>query len=165
MIQGLTYLSNWIDSETESKLLKKIEEGTWENSLKRKVQQFGPVYNYSSRKLDSSCKEIPVWMKEILYPGLKILFDKEPNQIIINEYEIGQGITKHVDAQVFGPTIASLSLVNDTNIFFGQNKNSEKRYILERRSLIIMSSQARYDWHHYIPPVTQKRISITFRTT
>lgn len=162
---GLTYIQNWIDSDTELKLLEKIQEGTWENSLQRRVQQFGPMYNYSNRKLNPANQDIPAWLKEMLYPGLRSYFTSDPNQIIVNEYERGQGITKHVDAPVFGPVIASLSLLSDTNMTFGQYRGDEHKLLLQRRSLVVMQNEARSKWYHYIAPVSEKRISITFRTT
>lgn len=165
LLPGLTYIQNWIDPDTELKLLEKIQEGSWENSLQRRVQQFGPMYNYSNRKLNPAKQDIPVWLKEMLYPGLRSYFKSDPNQIIINEYERGQGITKHVDAPVFGPVIASLSLLSDTNMTFGQYRGDEHKLPLQRRSLVIMQDEARSKWYHYIAPVSEKRISITFRTT
>ena len=163
-ISGLKYIFDWIDTDTESKLLDKIQQGVWENSLQRRVQQFGPVYNYSNRKLNPTLQEIPSWLKE-LYPKLHSFFKDDPNQIIINEYERGQGITKHVDAPVFGPVIASLSLLSDTHITFGQYRGDEHKLLLQRRSLVVMQDEARSKWYHYIAPVSEKRISITFRTT
>lgn len=164
MIPGLTYVPNWIDEDTEKKLLEKIEAGVWETTLQRRVQQFGPMYNYSNRKLKPALQEIPSWIKDELYSGLSKWFEKEPDQIIINEYKRGQGITKHVDAVVFGPTIASLSLLNNTDMTFGQYHGSEIKKTLERRSLVVLSGEARRDWYHYIAPVSERRISITFRT-
>jgi alkylated DNA repair dioxygenase AlkB len=164
MIHGLTYVDDWIDASTESQLLASIENGVWESSLQRRVQQFGPKYNYTTRKLNStSPKTIPDWIKT-LFPNLLSWFECEPNQIIINEYKHGQGITKHVDAPAFGPTIASLSLLSDTHMTFGQYRGNEHKQLLQRRSLIVMTGEARSQWYHYIAPVAEKRISITFRT-
>lgn len=164
-ILGLKYLPNWIDETTETLLLDNIQQGFWESSLQRRVQQFGPVYNYTTRKLDlQSQQEIPQWLKKSLYSNLITFFDEEPNQIIINEYQPGQNITKHIDAAVFGPVIASLSLLGNTNMTFGQYRDSEIKHLLERRSLLVLSDEARNKWYHYIAPVTQQRISITFRT-
>lgn len=160
-ISGLIYRPNWIDAEAEEFLLQKIQEGNWESSLQRRVQQFGPKYNYTTRKVDAACLDIPDWIKSL---NLSDWFEKEPEQIIVNEYEIGQGITKHVDAKVFGPVIASLSLLSDTYLTMGQYRSDEIKIPLERRSLVIMTGKARSDWYHYIAPVKEKRISITFRT-
>jgi alkylated DNA repair dioxygenase AlkB len=168
MIKGLNYYPDFLSLDEESEILSKIEEGTWQSVLKRRVQQYGPIYNYSTRTLNNKLEEVPKWICDLIYPKLMKLgkFFIPPNQIIINEYKIGQGITKHTDASVFGPTIASLSLLSDTNIIFGQNRNQDKNIskILERRSLIILTDEARANWHHHIPPVKEKRISITFRT-
>ncbi len=162
-IPGLIYEPNWISSETEELLLQKIQEGNWESSLQRRVQQFGPRYNYTTRQLNTSIMDVPDWIKPLCLK-LSKWFNPEPAQIIINEYETGQGITKHVDAKVFGPTIASLSLLSDTYLTMGQHRDDEIKIPLEKRSLVIMTGKARSDWYHYIAPVKEKRISITFRT-
>lgn len=162
LIPGLYYLPDWISSTMEEDLLSNIEVGIWENSLKRRVQQFGPRYRYQDGKLDSSLREIPEWIRKF-FPDLKTWFDRPPGQIIINEYLPGQGITKHKDAAVFGPTIASLSLLNDAQMLL-INGNSAQELLLKRRSLLILSGEARSAWQHCIPPVENKRISITFRT-
>lgn len=163
MIPGFTYLPDWINEETEQDLLTHINEEVWETSLKRRVQQFGPIYNYSNRKLKPTEREIPSWLKEKLFPGLIEFFKEEPAQIIVNEYETGQGISKHLDASVFGPTIASLSLLGDTLMVLGHS-HIEHKVDLKRRSLVVLTDEARSRWYHCIPPVKEKRISITFRT-
>lgn len=162
---GLFYYPKWIDEQTENFLLNKINDGEWESSLQRRVQQFGAKYNYKDRQLDDTpTKEIPNWLKDSLFPYLCEVFTSPPSQIIINEYERGQGITKHIDAPVFGPVIASLSLLSDTEMTVGRYNNESFNIPLQRRSLLVLSGDARLRWYHCIPKVKEKRISITFRT-
>lgn len=164
-VSGLFYYPEWIDEQTENFLLNKINDGEWESSLQRRVQQFGAKYNYKDRRLDDALiKEIPNWLKESLFTRLDEVFSCIPSQIIINEYEKGQGITKHIDAPVFGPVIASLSLLSDTEMTVGQYNNGSFKIPLQRRSLLVLSGDARLRWYHCIPKVKEKRISITFRT-
>lgn len=163
LIPGIIYIPDWIDDLTENNLLTKIQTGIWEDSLKRQVQQFGSKYNYTNRKITPSDQAIPAWIYT-LYPKLMKFFIEAPDQIIINKYEKGENISKHVDANVFGPTVASLSLLSDTEMTFGQHSGDEIKYPLRRKSLIIMTGEARTQWYHYIAPVKEKRVSITFRT-
>lgn len=167
MIPGLKYLEKWLSSEEETELLAHINNSEWETSLKRRVQQYGPVYNYTTKKLNKApWKEIPSWIKDVFYSRLMDInyFDEEPAQLIINEYEPGQGITRHIDSPIFGDTIASLSLLSDATMDIGQYEKEEISFILARRSLMVFRGEARYNWYHCIPPVSEKRISITFRT-
>ena len=41
------------------------------------------------------------------------LFDRVPEQCIVNEYVGSQGIAEHTDHPGFGPAIATVSLVSD----------------------------------------------------
>lgn len=165
MLPGLIIHNNYITEEVEQELLDNINVGEWGRSLKRRVQQFGPIYNYTNRKLVKAEMEIPSWLSDRCFLKMMVYFEDEPNQVIVNEYESGQGISKHIDADVFGPTIASLSLMSDTDMVLGQYRGEEKTIKIERRSLLVLSGEARFNWYHYIPKVTEKRVSITFRTT
>lgn len=153
MISGLEYIPNFIDDEQAAKYISSIESGNWQHSLKRRVQQYGPIYNYTTKKLDATIESIPEWLN-----------DDKWNQIIINEYLPGQGISKHIDSPLFGPVVASLSLLSDTIMKLGKYNEEEKEILLEKNSLLILSGEARKDWWHMIPNVKEKRYSITFRT-
>lgn len=73
-----------------------------------------------------------------------------PNQCIVNEYYIDQGISPHVDANMFGPTIMGLSIGDHANMIF---TNGDKKFIafLPRRSLVVLQDEARTLWKHSIP--------------
>lgn len=164
-VPGLSYYPEWIDEQVENFLLAKINDGEWESSLQRRVQQFGAKYNYKDRQIDCiQVQQIPNWLKNSLFTHLNEVFSSTPAQIIINEYEIGQGITKHIDAPVFGSVIASLSLLSDTEMTIGQYHGESFKIPLHRRSLLVLSGDARSKWYHSISNVKEKRISITFRT-
>lgn len=166
MIPGLQYIPNFINDSTAEHLLEHIEHEPWMNSLARQVQHYGPIYDYPTRSLKPAIFDIPSWLKDILYDKVMAfkLFSKEPDQIIINEYMPGQGITKHVDAKVFGPTIASLSLLSNAPMKFGQNKEKTQSLLLEKNSIVVLTGDARSKWFHYVPKVQERRVSITLRT-
>src|SRR6185295_19353893 len=97
--------------------------------------------------------------------------------VIVNEYEPGQGISRHVDCvPCFGDTIASLSLNSTCMMELEQPKTSRKGSImLAPCSLLVLTGEARYDWMHSIPArkedehnfqkyPRQRRVSLTFRT-
>lgn len=81
------------------------------------------------------------------------IFPAVPDQVIVNEYEPGQGISAHIDCvPCFDGTIASLSLGSSCVMEFLNARTRGKREILlDERSLIVLSGEARYDWTHAIP--------------
>lgn len=101
-----------------------------------------------------------------------------PNQLIVNEYQPGQGISEHIDAiEIFGDTIVMISLGSSCIMDFTLEENKKKRkesIFLERRSLLMIQKEARYKWKHSIskrkndlwdnfPYKRDRRISLTFR--
>jgi len=99
----------------------------------------------------------------------------DADQCIINHYNPGEGISYHIDnTQHFDDAIYVLSLMSPIVMCF-KHGSQEKTKVLEPRSLMVMSGEARYHWSHAIPArksdiINGKlvkrgiRISITFRT-
>ncbi|KAJ1500025.1 hypothetical protein HMI55_004098 [Coelomomyces lativittatus] len=101
------------------------------------------------------------------------------DQVIVNEYLADQGIMPHVDApKLFGRVIVSLSLLSDCVMSFTFVKEPFQSYMvhLPKRSLLIMSEDARYLFKHGISKeITQslsigktihrapRRVSLTYR--
>ncbi len=172
-IPGLTYISSYISSEYEEKLLKLIDTQEWNADLKRRTQHYGYKYDYTARSIDSSyyLGEMPYWIEE-LCGKLKEdgIFIEKPDQVIINEYLPGQGIASHIDCvPCFGDVICSLSLAFGCVMSF-TNGNYEKSIYLEPHSLLILKDDSRYKWKHGIAArksdngvKRRRRISLTFR--
>ena len=110
---GVTYAAAFLTGSESDDLLSQIDARPWMNDLKRRVQHYGWRYDYSSRVVTEEMKTEPL-------PGfiLKIArelkvrgwFASMPDQVIVNEYEPGQGIAPHIDRDCFGPSVATLSL-------------------------------------------------------
>jgi len=176
MIIGLRYIPNFITDLQHDFIVKEIDEQPWSNELKRRVQHYGYKYDYTRKMINESMKveSLRNWMK--LYGRSfvnKEIFQSAPDQVIVNEYQPGQGIAKHIDCQpCFGETIASLSLLSSCVIeFMSRDKKSKLELVLEPKSLLILEKQARHNWFHGIPArlmdgeVTRgRRVSVTFRT-
>ncbi len=181
-INGLDYIENWINIDEENKLISDIDKMPWENYLKRRVQQYGYIYDYRSAKLfagsnknDNYIGELPEFLKEI---GKRLvnenIFIKEPEQVIINEYLPGQGINHHVDClPCFKDIIVSLSLGSSCVMDF-RKKTEVVHKKLAQRSLLIITGESRYEWSHGIKANSSdlidgvwmnrnRRISLTFR--
>jgi alkylated DNA repair dioxygenase AlkB len=179
MIEGLTYLPNFIDSNQQKELLNSINSENWLTDIKRRVQHYGYKYDYKARAINYSMflGELPPWAS----PVAKKLFhnkfiDVIPDQLIVNEYEPGQGIANHVDCEpCFGDTIISISLGSYCIMDLINLKTKEKiEYLLEPGSLIALTGEARYGWTHGIASrkvdvydgikIDRKlRVSMTFR--
>lgn len=164
-MNGFRLLKNIITEEEEQMLLEHIHSGEWLDLYARRVQHFGLLYSYRTRGLkrlydeDDPSKGIPKWITPPC-----ILSEMKPEQIIVNEYKDGQGISKHIDAPCFGPKIMSLSLASDTVMTFTGGM-SDIDIILPRRSLLILEGPYRYRISHEIKSHKgDTRYSITYRT-
>jgi alkylated DNA repair dioxygenase AlkB len=165
-MEGLIYIPDLLVQKTVDQVLSHIEAAPWQSSLTRRVQQYGPVYNYSTKKLDEPVAEIPEWLQELVIKPIKLLnvFHKLPDQVIINEYMPGQGISRHIDSPLFGPVVGSISLLSDSPMIFGRYGGSEHPVQLAKNSIALLTGAARSDWYHMIPSVKDRRVSITLRT-
>jgi len=160
-------------------LLRAISEEPWLGDLKRRVQHYGYRYDYKARKIDSSMKigEVPAWTA-FLTDKFRSQghFIELPDQLIVNEYEPGQGIAKHVDCQsCFTDTILSLSLGSSCVMTFTHLSSQQVVPVfLEPQSLVIRRGESRYEWQHSIAGRKSdthegksyprgKRVSLTFR--
>lgn len=170
-ISGLTYIPSFITEEQEQFLISQIDQKPWLLDLKRRVQHYGYKYDYKARKIDEKMKigAVPNWLlsKEIF--NHSVFEENNFDQVIINEYQQGQGISAHVDCiPCFTNVICSVSLLSPCEMVFENVNTKEKQsIILTPRSLLIMKNEARYDWTHCIPArksnVKERRVSITFR--
>ena len=88
------------------------------------------------------------------------------NQMIVNRYSPGQGISAHVDLAVFGDVVASVSLESAAMMDFSPKGGGEGKVSvrLEPGDLLVLSGQARWDWLHGISACPYQRTSISLRT-
>jgi alkylated DNA repair dioxygenase AlkB len=179
-IKGLRYVRNFITKQEHDYLLQQIDASVWLDDLKRRVQHYGYKYDYKRRNIDLSMKigELPSWALQVankMYA--EGLINYLPDQVIINEYQVGQGISPHIDCEpCFEDTIISLSLGSTCVMDFvhKDDKDQKLHKLLEPCSLIILQDEVRYNWFHGIKPnktdnyngrkiVRQRRVSLTFR--
>lgn len=177
---GGLLISEFVSSEREEELLEWVDRQHWRDDLRRRVQHYGWLYDYRARQVspDAYLGPLPLPLKaECDLLSASKLFAEQPSQIIVNEYEPGQGIAPHIDCvPCFGPVIASLSLGSPCEIVFGKNANGEKTScLLEPRSLLVLAGPARFEWTHAIPArksdlvggirtPRKRRVSLTYRT-
>jgi alkylated DNA repair dioxygenase AlkB len=168
-MQGLTYIRDFITEKEESDLITFINSMEWNNDLSRKTQHYGYKYNYNLKNTLEKTVSIPNEFTFILNT-LKHKFNKEFNQLIINHYEPGQGISPHIDnIKLFDNTVVSISMGSNCIMKFTK-KDTTQEILLERCSLVALQGDARYKWKHSIPSrksdnkeMRCERISLTFR--
>jgi alkylated DNA repair dioxygenase AlkB len=177
---GARVVPDYLTVEQETALLAEIDARPWLTDLKRRVQHYGYRYDYRSKGVDVSRRlgGLPDWAA-VLAARLQAdgLIEAVPDQLIVNEYEPGQGIARHVDhVRNFGPTVVSLSLGSGCEMEFGHPESGETRSVyLAPRGAVVLSGPARYEWTHAIakrkadvvdgkPVPRARRVSMTFRT-
>lgn len=179
-ISGLCYIADYVAPSEASALMAQIDAQEWNTDLRRRVQHYGYRYDYQARAItaESSLGALPLWLDQWAQRlTMEGFFETRPGQVIVNDYQPGQGIAPHIDCiPCFGRTIASLSLGSDCVMQFSNPETGDREeIILEERSLIILSGEARYGWTHGIPARKSdivngvrkgrgRRISLTFRT-
>lgn len=178
-IDGLKLIPGFISVEEEKKLLKAIDAEVWLDDLQRKVQHYGYKYDYRARRIDESFKlgDLPKW-SHLLAERIENegTINYRLDQLIINNYEPGQGIAMHIDCEpCFEDAIFSLSLGSDIVMNLQRASSSEKiEILLKRRSLLVISGDSRYKFYHGIANrrtdnfneekrPRHRRVSMTFR--
>lgn len=180
-VDGLVYVPCVVDVTEEEELLKRVYAEPWDTSMKRRVQHYGWKYDYKNRHIsqDNYLGPLPDWLEAVAH-RLRALgvsyaaFD----QVIVNEYQPGQGIGKHIDQpRMFGDDIVTVSLGSPVCMDLARARHKPRSIYLEPRSALRFRGDARYRYTHAIPARTSdvhpetgvrvlrgKRVSLTFRT-
>jgi alkylated DNA repair dioxygenase AlkB len=185
-LKGFRLYLNFINDKEEENMISFIDSEQWNGKgiepngeLVRRTMQFGALFKYKSRRVESDIYPIPKHF-DFLFERMKqfgIFNIERCNHIVVNEYEAGQGIMPHIDAPlIFGKTICALSMLSDCAMtFYDLNDNFIKKILLPRRSILVFEGESRYDMKHYISKDTveyvdetviyrERRVSLTCRT-
>ncbi|MDE0686024.1 MAG: alpha-ketoglutarate-dependent dioxygenase AlkB [Candidatus Poribacteria bacterium] len=179
-IRGLQYIADYITESQHDWLLEAIDKQQWSYFGKRRVQHYGQRYDYSEEKKndDLEVSEFPEWLERLC---LKLRNDghmpKIANQVLISEYQSGQGIGDHTDKEAcFMDTICILSLSSSCvmNLTLTSDKTQKIPIWLAPGSLTVLSADAKNKWMHGIPTrktdvwddrkyASMRRVSLRFR--
>ena len=179
-VAGLCYFPGFLSEEEQAAMVRSIDDHSWRNDLERRVQHYGWRYDYRARIVAPEMRlgPLPDWLEgaaHCLYAETG-LFDRVPDQAIVNEYEPGQGIALHVDRDCFGPAVATISLGDDWEMKLrpvGGERKDDRLLMLARGSVLVMTGKARFRWMHGIDRRKtedggkrrrRRRLSLTFRT-
>jgi len=123
----------------------------------RRVKHFGYEFLYGTNNIDRA-KPLELKIPDICTPLLEKLLAKNlikhmPDQLTVNQYEVGQGIPPHVDTHsAFEDEILSITLGHQVVMDFTSPQGRKVSLILPRRSALVMSGESRYLWTHGIVP-------------
>ena len=180
-VPGLKYMEGFLTPEQQDYCVRRVDaaEAEWRNDLSRRVQHYGWRYDYKARAItpDMHIGALPDWLAKLaqkLYDETS-LFDRMPEQVIVNEYLPGQGIATHIDHPGFGPTVCTISLLDDWEMDFSERWKDKSPALLQRGSCVLLTGSARSVWQHGIAPRKtetlengrrdrKRRLSLTFRT-
>lgn len=206
-IPGLYLWHDFINAREEEELLAAVDDRPWRTLAKRRVQHYGYEFLYETRNVNTRQQmgELPSFVSPIRARissicNLDGAIDTELDQLTVNEYPIGVGLSPHIDTHsAFEGPIFSLSLAGPCIMEFRrfsdgvwysepdtvivskmENSVSSSNFIrkavyLPPRSMLLLSEEARYAWHHYIPHHKvdfvkdnvirrgSRRVSFTFR--
>lgn len=182
-VRGLFYLPDVGINGQE--IIAELDKQPWKpitkSTTSRKVQHYGFSYDYASGKVGTVCEDIPpclMGLRQMLVDfctgaGLADAH-YDPNQCIVNDYQPGQGISKHIDAAGYGPVIGCFTLGSGGVMTFRHQGDVEDLYV-QADSLYVMTGDARYQWTHEMPSRKSdkvngerikrgRRVSVTFRS-
>jgi alkylated DNA repair dioxygenase AlkB len=169
---GLTYHADFLTEEEEEVLLEQVGSRRWNETLSRRTQHYGYVYPYKKGgRLEVTTPLPEEW--EWLVERVQLMCDEPVNQILVNEYLPGQGISAHTDAGTFGETVVSVSLGSGCVMDFTRGEEKQP-VILDVRSAVVLQGDARWLWKHGIAGrksdvvggvriARGRRVSLTFR--
>ena len=102
-VSGLKFVAEFLTPKQQDYCVQQVDAAVdqWRNDLSRRVQHYGWRYDYKARAItpDMHIGALPDWLGDLaqrLYDETG-LFDRVPEQVIVNEYLPGQGIATHID--------------------------------------------------------------------
>ncbi|HET8635378.1 MAG TPA: alpha-ketoglutarate-dependent dioxygenase AlkB [Acidobacteriaceae bacterium] len=170
---GFIYRENFVTEEEERTLaaslggldLKPFEFHGYLGN--RRVASFGLEYDYERRSVEPA-SAMPPFMDDLLARVAEFAgCEREAfRQVGVNEYRPGAAIGWHKDKPQFG-IVVGVSLLAPATMRLRRAESgrwTRISHIVLPRSVYVLSGEARSQWEHSIPPVSDLRYSITFRT-
>lgn len=176
-LPGFRLFDGWITRDERERLLEMIDGRAWSTGLSRRTQHYGFRYRCRAGAV-ARVADVPPIPSLMASLGERLvaegLFQHPAEQVIVNEYQPGQGIEPHIDHEIFGPVVAILSLGDAYPMRFERDGADTIERILPVASLAVLSGTCREAWHHSIPArrtdptptgprQRARRVSVTFR--
>jgi alkylated DNA repair dioxygenase AlkB len=177
-IPGLGYIPSYISLAEHDSIIACVDPSPWQHDFQRRVQHYGYRYDYNAHRIDLSMRlgDLPQWAIRIAQRlNADGLFAEVPDQLIVNEYQPGQGIAPHIDClPCFSDTVISISMRSPCVMQFTHPDGRKTGILLEPCSAVVLTGEARRLWQHAIPKrksdrvdgvnrLRGRRVSLTFR--
>lgn len=183
---GLTYRPDFVTRAEEQDLIAVIAKLPLRHMLyrgrsptpgsvpvyeaRRRILSFGSSYDYTRNRLQSAppVPDFLLPLRERVASWLGIVSD-ELEHALVTEYAPGTPIGWHRDTPDF-EIVVGISLAGRCRMRFRPYPHVPHRahatveLDLAPRSAYVIRGAARWRWQHHIPPTTEHRYSITFRT-
>ncbi|PIN14439.1 tRNA methyltransferase [Handroanthus impetiginosus] len=169
-IPGLYLMHDFVTAKEEQELLAAVDDRPWKHLAKRRVQHYGYEFRYDIRNVNTNhyLGELPSFMSSVFErirtcQTLDHVADISLDQLTVNEYPPGVGLI--FSLSLAGPCIMEFrkyttgvwqekptsSFDMETQISVKNLNFIRKAIYLPPRSMLLLSGEARYAWHHYIP--------------
>ena len=177
-LEGLRYEPEFVDSNHEAALLKRIRELPFREFEfhgylgKRRIVSFGWRYEYSGRGSLKEAEDLPDFLLDLRLRAASFarLNPESLQQVLITEYRSGSGIGWHRDKPVFDKVVG-ISLLAPCVLRFRRKIEGKPKRAWERENLVaqprsayLLHGPVRLEWEHSILRVDELRYSITFRS-
>lgn len=170
---GFLFFPDFLSGDELAKVTAAVQGLEFENIRlrgvvgRRRTAEFGFHYAFQWNRLRPA-RELPAAL-ELVRAKAATLIGIEPQefaQTLVNEYAPGVGIGWHCDAPQFG-VVCGVSLGAAWRIRFRRGGPGDWETMevgLPAGSTYFLTGAAKTEWQHTIPPVRERRWSITFRT-
>jgi alkylated DNA repair protein (DNA oxidative demethylase) len=171
--QGLVYRPELIPVDEEAGLLGEFEALRFDpivlhgRTARRTARHYGLDYDYESRT-PLPGEPVPDWLLPARERAAEVSGHQPEEfvEILVQRYPPESTIGWHRDAPAFD-TVVGISLGGSSRLRFQRGKRENRRVwevTLAPRSGYVLRGEVRRFWEHSIPPATEERYSITFRT-
>jgi alkylated DNA repair dioxygenase AlkB len=142
---GFRLVEGFVDPDRQAEIVDWIDA----NVCWSKRRQ-GPLPSSEEYPFD---RPIPAWAAEL---GERLVdagwFAEPPGHVLLRLYELGRGVTPHIDRTMYGPVVAGLTLASSRVMQLTRpGRRSRLEALLLPGDLYLLTGPARYRWHHSIP--------------
>jgi alkylated DNA repair dioxygenase AlkB len=174
MIPGLRYVAGYLAEDEHDDVLTSAGGLDWQDVGGRRIQYYGHWYHLDRGGM-YRMGDLPAWAAAL---ALRVhrdgLMPYVADQLIVTEYQPGEGIRPHVDAPLFEDVIVGVALGSSCVMEFTRAGEPVRTFLIEPRSAMVLSGEARRVWRHAIPSRNEdewhgrtlprrRRVSLTFR--
>ncbi len=174
--EGFVYQSDFVSADEEAALVAQIAALPLQSAqyksyqARRRILSYGASYDFAAQRLNAA-PAVPAFLLPLrerigAWSGVApAAFE----HALLTEYEPGTPIGWHRDTPDF-EVVAGVSLAGWCRMRFRPYPHVPHGHAaaidveLAPRSAYLMTGVARWRWQHHIPPTTEHRYSITFRT-